>query len=442
MAATEQQGAVPAALLICIGLVLALAYALQRFGPDMADLLLAASRLLLTPVARASERHAHALEALQAMPEGTRSLSFAWQVLTAASKPWAFGLGLPLLCLLAWRGRRLSVAETFRRTLDMQALAAVTRAWAPCTAPALNWPGGILHEPLDSGPWRAGRQPLQLACEHGLLLMPGQPPRPVPPREVLGPDHMPRPDAVWAGLDRAGLALDRERTHALYAGQLSVRWQGWETLPPYLQKLSAAWALFAVGEREAAQALLNACSLSFRGPRPGRGPSLSLRPPFVHRGRGGHGWLMDTSLEPAARKLAREALTDAAVARAMRVHSVWRDLCLLALYEQARTRGVLPTAEFIWLRPVNRQLFYLCNNLGRRTAWPEIAGAWAHYQAESLLARLDPAAGGIAEPHVDTAVDALESALYEEGWISPDRLSERLANEAGCAAAEAAGGAA
>ena len=90
----------------------------------------------------------------------------------------------------------------------------------------------------------------------------------------------------------------------------------------------------------------------------------------------------------------------------LRPHSFWRDTALLALYEAARTKGVLPTAEFIWLRPVNRQLWYLLNNLGRRTAWPETAGLWAHYMTETAIARVDPSSRGIEDPQVEEAVSA------------------------------------
>ncbi|MBR4747704.1 MAG: hypothetical protein IK061_09995, partial [Desulfovibrio sp.] len=96
-------------------------------------------------------------------------------------------------------------------------------------------------------------------------------------------------------------------------------------------------------------------------------------------------------------------------------------------YECARRKGVLPTAEFIWLRPVDRRLYYLCNNLGRRSVWPEIAGAWAHYQTESLLGSADPDFAGLGEAHVEEACDALEAALFDEGWIAPERLSPKLA---------------
>ena len=40
---------------------------------------------------------------------------------------------------------------------------------------------------------------------------------------------------------------------------------------------------------------------------------------------------------------------------------------------------------------------------------------------------MDPESLGIAEPQVTEAINALEVALYEEGWISPDRLSDSVA---------------
>ena len=114
-------------------------------------------------------------------------------------------------------------------------------------------------------------------------------------------------------------------------------------------------------------------------------------------------------------------LKDPRAGEFLKPHSFWRDTALLALYEAARTKGVLPTAEFIWLRPVNRQLWYLLNNLGRRTAWP--AGLWAHYMTETAISRVDPSSRGIEDPQVEEAVSALGRALYEEGWITADQAS-------------------
>ncbi len=411
-------------VLACLaGLFLAL------YEKALCDMLYAASRLLLWPLSLADSRFARAAEALAALPEKYDTLSLAWQVYTAVARWYAYALGIPFLLFLICIGRRLSVTDVCRRTMTMHKLLQENMPFAPCIAPALNWPGGILKEPLDKGPWMAARQPVQFAAMHGLLLTPGNPPDIVPAGELLGDDHLARCDSPWLRRREKGLRLDRKKTLALYASQLATPWRGYEALPPYLKKLAGAWALFAADEKDQAQRLLDGMSLSFRAPVPARKGGLCRTFPFFRPGTRGHGYCIDCHMDRETEKAVLRALADKTISQAIGRHGCWQDMALLALYEQARQRGILATAEFIWLKPVNRQLFYLCNNMGRRTAWPETAGAWAHYTAEKTLAALDPLADGIREPHVIEAVNALEMALYEDGWISPDKVSREVKDQ-------------
>ncbi len=402
---------------------------LSRYEKALCDMIFAASRLLLGPLSLAGGRFAHAAEALAMLPEKYDTLSFAWQVYTSVSRWYAYALGIPCLLFLIFIGRKLSVTDVCRRTMTMRRLLQENMPFAPCIAPALNWPGGILKEPLDKGPWMAARQPVQLAAMHGLLLTPYNPPEVVPEGELLGDDHLPRCDSPWLGRYSKGLVLDREKTLALYASQIATPWRGYEALPPYLKKLAGAWALFAADEKDMAQRLLDEMSLSFRAPSPARKGGFGRKFPFFRPGTRGHGYCIDSHMDKETEKAVQKAFADKNISQAISRHGWWQDMALLALYEQARKRGILATAEFIWLKPVNRQLFYLCNNMGRRTAWPETAGAWAHYTAEKTLADLDPLADGIREPHVIEAVNALEMALYEDGWISPDKVSQEVKDQ-------------
>ena len=418
-------------LLICTGICLALALASARFGPDLARLLLDLARLLLVPLAYASDHYAAVLARLASAPSWQQpEPGQALALLQAVCRPYVFCVGLPLSFLYIALGWRTSVADVYRRTLTMKGLLATQKPFSACIAPILNWPVSLLEEPLDRGPWRAGRQPVQLAVDHGLLLSPAQGGgRPVAREDMVGPDNLARADSPWLGRTHKGLALDRERARRLFAAQLGPRWAGWHKLPPELAKLSCAWMLFASDHKNEAQALLDELSLSFRAPEKARKARWQWTPPFRIPARRGHPYLLDTHLNAATRALCEQALNSPLVQKALRPHSTWRNLALLALYEAARSKGVLPTAEFIWLRPVHRELFYLCNNVGRRTAWPEIAGALAHYQAEEVLGHMDAASRGIVEPQVEEAVTSLEVALYEEGWISPDALSEQVAGK-------------
>ena len=78
---------------------------------------------------------------------------------------------------------------------------------------------------------------------------------------------------------------------------------------------------------------------------------------------------------------------------------------LSGLLEEARKDGVLATADFIWLKKQNRELWYMLNNIGRRASWVECAAPWNHFLAEKLLERK------VANPMINNSIDALDEYL-------------------------------
>ena len=84
---------------------------------------------------------------------------------------------------------------------------------------------------------------------------------------------------------------------------------------------------------------------------------------------------------------------------------------MAAMLELSRCDGVLATSEFVWLKPLDRQLWYVLNDMGRQTPSIESAGVFAHLAAEKKFGR------PLRVPMVDEAVvalgEALEEILYE-----------------------------
>ena len=79
----------------------------------------------------------------------------------------------------------------------------------------------------------------------------------------------------------------------------------------------------------------------------------------------------------------------------------------------AREDGVLALADFLWLKLVDRRMWFMMNTVGRQTPPAEVAGPFAHWNAERLLGRK------ISTPMVEEAVNALEAALKDVLYI-PD----------------------
>lgn len=83
---------------------------------------------------------------------------------------------------------------------------------------------------------------------------------------------------------------------------------------------------------------------------------------------------------------------------------------MLAALQGARDKGgVRASADFIWLRPINRPLWYALNNLGRRSFLIEGAAANHHYHFELALKQ------AFRTKQLDEPIRALGGALRRAG---------------------------
>ena len=73
----------------------------------------------------------------------------------------------------------------------------------------------------------------------------------------------------------------------------------------------------------------------------------------------------------------------------------------------ARADGVQASADFLWLKPLDRRLWYVLNSMGRQTPYTEAAGVYAHWLAEKEAGRK------LIIPMIEMATNALEIALKE-----------------------------
>ena len=80
---------------------------------------------------------------------------------------------------------------------------------------------------------------------------------------------------------------------------------------------------------------------------------------------------------------------------------------MASLLEAARQDGVMASADFLWLKPIDRRLWYVLNNIGRQTSFVEVSGVMAHWQVEKSLGRK------CLMPMVEEAVKALELGVKE-----------------------------
>jgi intracellular multiplication protein IcmP len=194
--------------------------------------------------------------------------------------------------------------------------------------------------------------------------------------------------------------------------QLGPVWHGADQGPLHARSLFAIFALHLAGRFTEADTLLGNISeaLALRGKEGPQGPTTPL--PFPN-----------ALVVQADALLKHPGLAEPATAIA-RGHA-YTAPALMSLLNTARlTSGVLPPAQFAWLKLVDRRLWYALHSLGFETAGVgrylhpiprvEAAGARDHWAVERAAGEALP------EPQLDRAIDAIRMA---SGHAVPKRLS-------------------
>lgn len=97
---------------------------------------------------------------------------------------------------------------------------------------------------------------------------------------------------------------------------------------------------------------------------------------------------------------------------------VYKKTFLMRLLNEARSDGKLPPSEFIWLKLVDRDLWYALYGVSKKLiakGYSEGSAAFAQYWSSIAAMQHDQY---LFEPHMDEAVRALEKRLFEANMIS------------------------
>lgn len=249
----------------------------------------------------------------------------------------------------------------FKRRLDMEGLSKEQATAFPVTMPIIKF------NPLKAN-FRAPGSPV---------------PEKLPPfAEALSPEEWVSHNAIPVN-DRT---IDRDMARLAFAKQLGPRWKNVGALPPYAQALFAAFSMKANGQRVESDEFLGRVAACWE---PGRGLILT----------------------PQLRKEIKKIIADPKMGRVTEKvaaqHSFVNPAMLRCLHMAREQGGVLAPAQFVWLRAVDRHMWYAMNNLGRGATHVEGSGAIAHYRAEKGAGKPIP------NPLVEVAVDGLIQYLKE-----------------------------
>ncbi len=232
----------------------------------------------------------------------------------------------------------------------------------------INWPQitpvvglDLIKTDIDKGPWAMAMTPMQF-CKRFKLL-----------QEVRAQ----RQEGVRTR-DRIDVVLKRGDANKVFALQLGPAWQDVNKLPMHAKALFAVFAARINADSKAAAELLAKMSES--------------------AGRKFDEAMIDALLKKHENtKLVQQIIQSHAYVSTV----------MAAMLLGARDDGVQASADFLWLKPMDRRLWYTLNTVGRQTPFIEVGGIFAHWIAEKEAGRK------LLVPMVEEATNALELALKE-----------------------------
>lgn len=284
--------------------------------------------------------------------------------LSGAVRWLAFPVLGGILAVYGWKVIGRNPASKFKRTFDMRTLAVSESSQWPWMIPVLD--KDLINMPIDKGPYAMAMTEVEFARHYRLL----------------------------EGADR--LSINKQRAQKLFATQLGRLWEGPRRLRVHERALFACFIAQICGRRDECM----------------RGLELLTRSSVNEA--------LDTTFTD---ELLEKYKDDKRVRLVVRRHA-YVSTVLMAVLSKARRLGKLSPSYMVWLRPLDRALWYTIQSLDRRTPFPEAAGIYAHYQSEIV------AGTPLEYPFVNEAVEGLRHEL-EKVKLSQDYLDEITDNGEG-----------
>lgn len=198
--------------------------------------------------------------------------------------------------------------------------------------------------------------------------------------EALSPEEW----VAFHEIKTVGTQIDVNQAWQALALQLGKRWQGVEKLPLHAQALYAAFALRHVRKRKESEELLNQLALSWT-------PERGLKIP--------------SKIKSQIQKIIKDPKIGGSLKKYAEQHAFETTVLLRCLARAREEGGVLAPASFLWLRGVDRTLWYPLNNLGRKSYHAEAVGALVHYTNELIAGQKIPA------PRFEDVIKGIEAFL-------------------------------
>lgn len=300
------------------------------------------------------------------------------QYVEAVNKAIKYGVAT-ILAILAIILYSSHTTLRYRKRYSMKKLAVQEAAEWPQIRPIIGL--DLLKEPIDKGPWAMGLTPMQFAKKYRLL-------QELPPQVDEGTFE--KKVALTATISKGA-------AYQVFAAQLGPVFQGISALPLHVQALFAIFAARIAGDRAGASSLVDQIAASVRIDSKDMGKVTAI----------------DFS---GVQSLLKKHQDHKKVQQILKQHTFVLTI-MASLLVAARQDGVLATADFLWLKVVDRRLWFMLNTMGRKTPFTEVAGVFAHWQAELQFGK------PIRIPMVEEAVNGLVLAMTEVVYV-PDESEE------------------
>ena len=249
----------------------------------------------------------------------------------------------------------------FKRIYTMRTLAQLEKNNWPQITPVVNL--DLIGTDLDKGPWAMALTPMMFCKRYNLI----------EERKRVPVEGMSRKERA-----QIEAVLKRGEANKLFVVQLGPVWQGVEKLPLHARALFAVFAARINNDSKSAADLLAHISRS-------SGSKLDFM---------------------GSEELIKKHLNTKLVQEIVQAHGYVLTV-MAAMLQGARGDGVQASADFLWLKPVDRRLWYMLNTVGRQTPFSEVAGPFAHWVAERDMGRK------LLIPFIEEATNALEGALKD-----------------------------
>jgi intracellular multiplication protein IcmP len=257
----------------------------------------------------------------------------------------------------------------YKKTYSIQTLVDAEKESWPQIRPIANL--DLVNTDIDEGPWAMALTPMQFAKKYHLLQE----------ERIISND----PNILQTS--KVTASLRREEAFRVFSLQVGRYWTAVDHLTPHTKALFAVFAARADRNRDGANKLLLQISESVA-----------------------HGKLNFAGTD----ELLEKHKNNKSVVKVTQNHAFILTV-MASLLQLARTDGVLATADFLWLKPVDRVLWYMLNSVGRQTPFVEVAGPFAHWLAEKTMQRK------LNVPMIEEAVNALEIAIKEVVYVPDDQ---------------------